>query len=248
MRQVFPTLHALLSACALLTAFLPSAASEALAAGLADVSTTRHNLADSSGGVQQEVCVFCHAPSGLAEPGMAAAQKPQWQQAIAVPHQFSTYDDLGRAGRGLQLAIGSPSLACLSCHDSTQAAGITSVRSFDHPFGVPYRGSLGGRPLDVEPAAAPDVQPGTRRLRPSDFRPAMQATIDGATVWWVPSGAPSPQRDFDDLPLYTNRSESAETAFVECTTCHNPHAQTPKFLRMRGSNVSTLCVACHQTI
>jgi len=108
---------------ALLLAFSGTAS-----AGIAD---TKHNLGSGAGpaGRNQvsdtaEICVFCHTPHG-ADTGAPA---PLWNKRLgsagspAGGGSYTTYDTLQTPSLDGQVApVGSVSMACLSCHDGTQA-------------------------------------------------------------------------------------------------------------------------------
>lgn len=89
----------------------------------AGVFQTKHNLgalgvnAASHYSGTTEICVFCHTPHG----GDATAAVPLWNRHLD-PTGFQTYDQLGTTSLdGAIEPVGSVSLACLSCHDGTQA-------------------------------------------------------------------------------------------------------------------------------
>lgn len=93
-------------------------------AGIAD---TKHNLGTSANAGAgplatfsgtTEICVFCHTPHG----SDTSAAAPLWNRNITSPPAYQTYADLNTTTYDAgQHAIGSVSLACLSCHDGTQA-------------------------------------------------------------------------------------------------------------------------------
>ena len=93
---------------------------------VAGISATKHNLGSSgdAGNNNQvsdtgEICVFCHTPHG----GDTGAAVPLWNKAItATPGDYIMYDQLGTSTLdGGVTTIGSISIACLTCHDGTQA-------------------------------------------------------------------------------------------------------------------------------
>jgi hypothetical protein len=98
------------------------------AAGIAD---TKHNLGAGAGpaGRNQvsdtaEICVFCHTPHGAD----VNAPAPLWNKrlgAAGLPAgggSYTTYDTLQTPSLdGTVAPVGSISMACLSCHDGTQA-------------------------------------------------------------------------------------------------------------------------------
>lgn len=97
----------------------------ALVAGsaFAGIANTKHNLGGGGGpnttGGTGEICVFCHTPHG----GDNSAPVPLWNKVLTTS-TFQTYDQLGTStldGAVQDGQVGSVSLACLTCHDGTQA-------------------------------------------------------------------------------------------------------------------------------
>lgn len=104
-------------------------------AAMAGIANTKHNLVSTNAAnnrfaptsaVQAEICVFCHTPHGATE----AVQAPLWNKGIPAGNTYQVYNTawsstidgvLANDGYGGTGAIGSVSLACLSCHDGTQA-------------------------------------------------------------------------------------------------------------------------------
>jgi len=94
-------------------------------AGIADTKhnlggtgTANHVAATDTG----EICVFCHTPHGAAT---SADNPPLWNKALPASNSYTTYSsttmDANGVAAGGGVTIGSVSLACLSCHDGTQA-------------------------------------------------------------------------------------------------------------------------------
>lgn len=120
------------------TRWAGSAAAVLLALGVfgslpaaAQITSTKHNLSGTSGGIATatftptsgtgELCVFCHTPHG-ADTGAAV---PLWNRNISTPPTYQTYNSLGTSSLdGATTAVGSVSLACLSCHDGTTAMNV----------------------------------------------------------------------------------------------------------------------------
>jgi hypothetical protein len=116
-----------------------AAAIAVLGFGVADIAqaqttgivATRHNLGSGAGiaGRNQvtdtaDVCVFCHTPHG----GSTSAPVPLWNKRLGVGGApagggtYTTYASLNSPSiAGTILPVGSISVACLSCHDGTQA-------------------------------------------------------------------------------------------------------------------------------
>jgi len=93
----------------------------------AGISNTKHNLSASGPGENKvtagtdEICVFCHTPHAAD----TTAPAPLWNKALGAlggGSGYTTYATLNSSTiDGKILNVGSISLACLSCHDGTQA-------------------------------------------------------------------------------------------------------------------------------
>jgi len=100
------------------------AASSVFAGTAGSIVNTRHNLGSAGGGPNTaaatdtaEICVFCHTPHG----GDTGAPVPLWNKQLTSA-TFTTYDQLGTSTLDAAVGtVGSVSLACLTCHDGTQA-------------------------------------------------------------------------------------------------------------------------------
>ena len=120
-----------------------------LAAIVADVTSTRHNLsasnliptgvAPSSFGAtvkatsETQICVFCHTPHGATSGGAVVA--PLWNRTLST-QTYTFYDSASLDAAPLTGAVsaGNPVLGpgigsklCLSCHDGTMAIGTIGV-------------------------------------------------------------------------------------------------------------------------
>lgn len=93
---------------------------------LAGIASTKHNLGSLGTGVNTfsgtaELCVFCHTPHGAD----TTAAVPLWNRKLADPTTYTTYNSLGTSSLdGATVAVGSVSIACLSCHDGVQAMNV----------------------------------------------------------------------------------------------------------------------------
>ena len=100
---------------------------------VAAVSASRHNLSATAGtgnrtaGAGSEICVFCHTPHGA---DVSTAGAPLWNKRFTAPFgtAFSPYvatsttdGAFATDGTGTGGFLSGASLACLSCHDGTQA-------------------------------------------------------------------------------------------------------------------------------
>ena len=65
-----------------------------------------------------EICVFCHTPHG----GDTGAAVPIWNRKLNAASSYQRYSEIGTSTFDAQEApVGSVTIACLSCHDGTQA-------------------------------------------------------------------------------------------------------------------------------
>lgn len=94
---------------------------------VAGIANTKHNLGTTGTGSNHqtagtaELCVFCHTPHGAD----TSASVPLWNRVLAAPVTYSTYNSLGTSSLdGSTTAVGSVSIACLSCHDGVQAMDV----------------------------------------------------------------------------------------------------------------------------
>lgn len=217
--------------------------------GAADIRSTPHNLTRQGLSVEpDEVCVFCHTPqlSAVDASRSGLIAQPMWQPSLAINHSFVMYDDIGRLQFGDKPAVGSQSIACLSCHDANQAFSVLASES-DHPFGVPYRGYSRGRERTLAESVKADDLPArqAKELKSlDDFRLPSRGVIDNRVVWWVSAGGVSAFRARADLPLYARPVGAGEIPFVECSSCHDPHVTNRLFLRVDNAG-SRLCLTCH---
>jgi predicted CXXCH cytochrome family protein len=122
------------------------------APALAGIANTKHNLGSLGTGANKfngtaEICVFCHTPHGAD----TSAAVPLWNRTLALPSTYTTYNSLGTSSLdGKTAPVGSVSLACLSCHDGTQAMNVminqpgSGGYNLGTPFGTPVLGLPGG--------------------------------------------------------------------------------------------------------
>jgi hypothetical protein len=123
---------ALLSTSAF-AASVPGGTGDLLGRGMTSIFDSYHNLGSTNirtstpnGGSPSnksldtaEICVFCHTPHG----GDNTAAVPIWNRKLeADPTVYTRYSDLGTSTfDATEAPIGSVTIACLSCHDGTQA-------------------------------------------------------------------------------------------------------------------------------
>lgn len=226
-------------------------------------------------GQSTEVCVFCHTPHGSDTTASAPLWNRISPAASTFTTYNSTRLQGGNASQsGQAYAPGAVSLACLSCHDGvtainsvinapgsggwnptqaepvlfgpvtalTMPAGITNIGqnlNNDHPIGVKYAGGA-------------TTANATATFTANGFAAWSTQTINGQPAFWVDteySGgarAGNGTRQKTDMWLYTRTDTGlTDTAFVECASCHDPHAvENGTFLRIRN-DYSSVCLACH---
>ncbi len=84
------------------------------------IGFSRHNLGKYGGNERREVtfdiCVYCHTPHRPSNKG-----GPLWLSKAAASANFTAYGTSIRRSKISTEGLGSPSLACLSCHDGSTA-------------------------------------------------------------------------------------------------------------------------------
>ena len=219
-----------------------------------------------------QVCVFCHTPHGAD----TAAPVPLWNKVLTPGTTYTRYSTLSTPSFDSQEApVGSVSLACLSCHDGTQAMDVVlnSPGSGGYVAGgaqidgaaigvmtgepVPRLGTDlsndhpvsmqygGGGPLESNADGA-----FTGTLGDPDFVAPIKDTINLQPIWWVDSdGGTANVREKTDMLLYTRTDIGEAQPFVECGSCHDPHNSNTfgnQVSFLRTSNAaSAVCTACH---
>ncbi len=214
------------------------------------ILNTKHNLSTAGTGTikatsEQEVCVFCHIPHNT-QPG-----KPLWNRSMPTS-SYIMYESeyLTRTNYPLPADLGisegtpgSLSRQCLSCHDGTVAIGsVYMVRgtvlgnTLIDMTGVGVDGMM---PVDANGFIGTDLtihHPVGIEYDPTNVKTfgVGSKTIELKTTPDAP------------LKLYTYNGKK----YVECTSCHDPHLENYKFLRVKNStnnavNVKDTCVSCH---
>ena len=241
---------------------------------LAGIANTKHNLGATGSynytTATTEICVFCHTPHGAD----SSAAVPLWNRHLSTA-SYNTYASLGTSTLdAASTTVGSVSLACLSCHDGTQAMntvinsqgsgtnGDVGTGSGTGPHGwvefnqmdqvsgeMIYIGIdlRNDHPISIEYAGALSGSL-ARAARDTDFNPTSDVTVaSGTTVWYIEADGNAGSKSKHDLPLYNRTSGSlAGQPLVECATCHDPHTETTTFLRHNnGNNGSATCLTCH---
>jgi hypothetical protein len=127
----------------------------AAAGANAGIKGSQHDLGSATGtgqfisGGTTEVCVFCHTPHG----SNSGIEAPLWNRSTPGS-SYTMYSQLGTPTLdGTELAVGSVSLACLSCHDGSQAMDVV-VNAPGSASRTPATYSAAGVDLDAVTGAA----------------------------------------------------------------------------------------------
>ena len=126
----------------------------------AGIASTKHNLSSTGTGTNkfsgtQAICVFCHTPHGAD----TSAAVPLWNRILSSPSSYTTYDSLGTSTIDGEIApVGSVSIACLSCHDGTQAMNVMinapGSGGYDPVSGTTLPGSWTGPASSASPVGS----------------------------------------------------------------------------------------------
>ncbi len=225
----------------------------------AGISATKHNLGTTGPGPNNltagtaEICVFCHTPHG----SDTSAAVPLWNKKLPAASTFTTYNSVSTSATssldGIVIGVGSVSVACLSCHDGSQAmdnmvnapgSGGYSA-SGDSPSGYTWTGNatlstgpvpmLGkdltnDHPIGLQYCGGGWVNPAATITAAvcadKDFQDAAYAVKNSMKVWWVDTTGGTANRDKTDMILYTRDFGSNVGPSVECGSCHDPHVET----------------------
>ncbi len=235
---------------------------DSVSAGIAD---TRHNLGSGPGLAGRnstadtaEVCVFCHTPHGAD----VNAPAPLWNKRLGAAGApagggaYTTYDTLQTPSLdGTVAPVGSISMACLSCHDGTQAMDNVINAPGSGGF-VADGGGVDGRAYtwtgsSVSATGRISGGPGLLGTDLSNDHPiGIQYCGGGLTGSGTTVSGTCNDGDFrqpqtqsingnqvfwvdtggagkqrTDLPLY-QRAAGGLGPLVECASCHDPHVST----------------------
>lgn len=209
-----------------------------------------HDFSLESWNLTGTACGACHTAHNAVNSQLV----PLWNHETADPTSFTMYDSTVSGSMDATVTTGEPqgaSLACLSCHD-----GVTAVDSYGGATGstiMSGRGAIGagGDLTDDHPisitydTALLDLDPYLRDPSTATIDPSVPGLGDG------PGGPMTVQ---DALLKGVGRDQ------VECTSCHDPHAQKGTqslfpgaqymFLvidspKGEGYDRSMLCLQCH---
>ena len=229
----------------------------------AAVKGSLHDLSAATGSgtvaAPDNICVFCHTPHGSADPATSPA--PLWNKNVPAAATFTNYDDAGTSATmdGTADLTSSVSLACLSCHDGTQA--VDSVLNAPGSGGYDATGAqtIDTGAVTMATISGTDPIPNLGQDLSNDHPVSMEYAGGGATYGTayadgaltdtafraitVTAGKSFADDTINQLPLYNKGG----TAFVECASCHDPHdaaGLNETFLRVSNAG-SAVCVTCH---
>ena len=220
----------------------------------AQVVGSQHDLTNGGTGQRgtnntDQVCVFCHTPHGAD----IDAPVPLWNKVLGTGETppFTRYSNLATPSfDSAEAPVGSVSLACLSCHDGTQAMDvvINGPGSGNYNPGgseidpvaigvmtgspVPMLGQdlSNDHPISMQyggGGVSVTTHPGegtfTGTLGDPDFVAPEKALLNGQPIWWVNSNVGTVAREKTDMLLYTRNDLGVQEPFVECGSCHDPH-------------------------
>lgn len=247
------------------------------------IASTKHNLSKTGTGPlkatsETQVCVFCHTPHGAS----TTVKAPLWNRA-ANAQTYAPYTslslDANTIADGFSAQPGGSSLLCLSCHDGMVALGNVNVSPRDPvtklPAALPIAGLTG-----TMPAGSYGSTSGfTRNLgtdlsndHPISITYNDALALQDRELARLSTTAPA-QRDIDTtgtligirstgykplLPLEPTSTLGAGQ--VQCATCHDPHLNKEKFLRLNRFQANAaptatfiqandqICLACHRKL
>jgi nitrate/TMAO reductase-like tetraheme cytochrome c subunit len=216
-----------------------------------NVAATRHNLSSTStvptnwyGATNEdEVCIFCHTPHG------GTLNTPLWNRALPLGTSFTHYTSatLSTALQTTQArAVNTESLLCMSCHDGTVAMNSIINSSGSAPDNnMPILTMFGGIGAVIGDKYDDNGVALRERGHLEDDHPisfsydeVLNETGYTLKLHTVASARTAGARFFGT----DNR--------VECSSCHNPHADTEGNVNLTpflvtSNSGSALCLACH---
>lgn len=206
---------------------------------MAGIRTSRHNL--SSSGIYtyrtnniSQICVFCHTPHNPVK------NVPLWNRNDPTSTAFKLYTASATISTGNKIsAIDSNaiSLFCLSCHDGSNGLWALVKNQGTNDTGKTATGTnrVGATRTNI------GADQNLTNDHPVNVRLGAAAadTNDVSTNWndeTYVTGASGKLRLF---------RIGANSDYVECASCHDPHkTENKKFLRKSNAS-SNLCLTCH---
>lgn len=244
-------------------ALLAAGALGAAGQAVAGISTTKHNLSagvaatkngiDPAGGTTTtEICVFCHTPHG----SDTSASVPLWNKVLGGgAGTYSSYSSLGTSSLdGEQLAVGSVSLACLSCHDGTQAMNVmlNTPGSGTLGSGTPFGTMIGPRVDGAGKLASTNIANLSKDLR-NDHPIGIQyagGPKSGTAPAMGAAYGPTLFNDADFAPALSTSANGRTVWWVETTAGGTTRDKNDMQLYTRDAGTDNLqpyveCASCH---
>lgn len=216
-----------------------------------DLTATGAGQSQEQTAVTDEVCVFCHTPHG----SDTAAPVPLWNKVLGAPGSYTQYSTLQTPTfDSTEAPVGSVSLACLSCHDGTQAMDVVINQPGSNPGSYNPAGAeidpvaigvMTGTPVPTLGQDLTDDHPISMQyggggplatdppgqfagtLGDPDFNLPFKDEVNGNPIWWVDSPVgTAATREKSDMILYARNDLGTVQPFVECGSCHDPHNDT----------------------
>ena len=216
----------------------------------AQVAKTKHNLSNTQdAGTNQsarvnytadteQVCVFCHTPHGA-----KTEKAPLWQRTVSDATAYTTYSStagsISPTMDAVNRPIGSVSIACLSCHDGTQAINVLANApgsgGMDTAIGNWTRGAtldadfkLAGavkldkdlqndHPIGIVYGGGVDTKTGGYKTADEAFVEPKHVSVNNKSVWYVDNSTGAADtvagsRDKRDIALFTRAKVTGTNA------------------------------------
>lgn len=248
---------------------------------------SKNGSGSTKASAETQVCVFCHTPHNAAPTSSTPGfNKPLWNRATNTGYTRYTSASLDATANGYIDQPGGSSLLCLSCHDGTVAlgevrvlpkntgtpstntsitmdGGITTMPagygantgytriigkdlSNDHPISITYDDTLA-----INDGELVRMDTSQRDVGPTiPNTPVVYGAVIGVRTI---GGGQKPL-----LPL--ERTGTNGAGQVQCATCHDPHRNKSKFLRLNRFQANAgpaatfnkdndiICLACHNKV
>ncbi len=219
----------------------------------ASIINTKHNLSISNTAgtikaqAETEICVFCHIPHQSRPLG-----KPLWNRSMPTSN-YTMYDSaylrrLGypEAASDLGTANDTPgalSRQCLSCHDGTVAVGSVFKLRREYMNGntIAMTGTEGDGTIPASSTGFIGTDLSVHHPVGVEYNPAITKNFDIGTRSSELKVVPNAP-----IKLFSYGGKK----YVECSSCHDPHKDNSKFLRVdsggnHAQNMRDTCLACH---
>ncbi|NMG77047.1 cytochrome c3 family protein [Aromatoleum diolicum] len=246
-----------------------------------NIKATKHNLSASGPGTtkattEDQICVFCHTPHA----SNSTAPSPLWNRKIGgasadgntYAATYTPYTSNSLDAEKIFGALSQPggsSKLCLSCHDGTLALGTVGVLDGKaNPATV--TGLTGTMPtgLGATTGFTRNLGVDLRNDHPISFTFNKTLAAGDTDLAIIGDGElREPPYTVSDKLVVGTRSSGVKPMLpldhegkVQCTSCHDPHLEASKFLRLNrlqkaapagGDFVAAndqICLGCHNKL